>query len=527
MAGESRVPPGRAALAVAVLLATAPDPASADSPISAIDWLSRELAAPITGAPPRVDGPAAGPVSDGVVDPPVTVRTLDAPGDLGAGLFPAARVGLPADFWGATGAGELAVRLRGVRGDGLPAAQRALQHILLAEFDPPVATDSASAEALMLARIDKLIAFGTLDQAKALVTSGARITPAVWQRWFDLSLLLGEEDRACARLREDGGFLAPLPARAFCLARGGDWAAAMLSVQTAQTLDAIDPVDAALLLRFLDAEDAEAEEPPGPPPASMTPLRWRLLEAVGDPVSTGALPLAYAHADLRGTAGWRAQIEAAERLTRSGALEPNRLLGLYTDARAAASGGVWDRVRASHALDAALARDDPQAVGAALQQLWPLLRDAALEVPFARLIAERLDGVALSGTARDLGFEVALLGGNAPLAEALKPDTARARFLLALATGAPLPTPPSDADGRAEAIAGGLADDATPPPLIAQRLADGHGGDSALVALDRLADAKRGDLRALSEALPVLRAVGMEPVARRAALELMLLGWAH
>ena len=75
-----------------------------------------------------------------------------------------------------------------------------------------------------------------------------------------------------------------------------------------------------------------------------------------------SLPLAFTYADLSDNAGWKAQIEAAERLSRAGAIAPNLLLGLYTSQKPAASGGVWDRVAAFQGLDTAVAKGDVRAV---------------------------------------------------------------------------------------------------------------------------------------------------------------------
>ena len=66
------------------------------------------------------------------------------------------------------------------------------------------------------------------------------------------------------------------------------------------------------------------------------------------------LPLAFAHAELRDTAGWKSQIESAERLARAGVIAPNVLLGLYTERLPAASGGVWDRAAAFQRFESAL-----------------------------------------------------------------------------------------------------------------------------------------------------------------------------
>ena len=122
----------------------------------------------------------------------------------------------------------------------------------------------------------------------------------------------------------------------------GDWNAAALTLKTAEALGFVTGEQSALLERFLDPE-IEDGAAPLPPPSRPSPLVWRMMEAIGEPMPTNTLPVAFAQADLRANAGWKQQIEAAERLARTGAVAPNRLLGLYTERRPAASGGVWDR----------------------------------------------------------------------------------------------------------------------------------------------------------------------------------------
>ena len=495
--------------------------AVAEAPLSAIDWLSDNLAA---SAPFHMPAPDNGRgVSRGVTDERIEVTPLGASSDQAIGLFPAKRVGLPHDFWGQTPAPELTTRVRGLATDTLPAAQRAIHRILLAEFAPPHGAAAGTEANLLLARIDKLVEFGALDQALQLIESGAEITPELWTRWFDIALLLGSEDRPCATLLRPKGNLSPNYAgRIFCLMQAGDWAAAHLSLQTAEALGGITPTDAALLRRFLDAEDADLAIS-RPTPTVSTPLQWRILEAIGEPVYTQALPLAFAHADLRGTAGWRAQLDAAERLTRAGVLEPNRLLGLYTEARAAASGGIWDRVRAVNALEAALDAGDTTRVSDALIRLWPLVQAAELEIAFATLFASRLADLTLEASAQRIAFDMALLAPEDALGpDTAVPDTPGASFLAALARGTALPAT-ANAHPAAQAVADALADPPPVPAPLAQRIADGHPGDTALVALDRLAEGAAGDLRALTDGLATLRALGLEALARRAAIELLIL----
>jgi hypothetical protein len=515
----------RAACGLALGLLAAPAPAQA--PLSAIDWLSDSLAAPSL---PGADlYPVTPPVTEASA---ITVSTLDAPRPEAVGLFPASRAGLPANFWGTSSAAELSPLIRRLPGDTLPALRELALRILLAEFTPPALVPGPPAAGegteapqgprrihgdpgvLMLgARIERLTAFGALDQVAALLEALDPPPVALARARFDTALLLGDEDRACADLRRDP---APSAARVFCLARGNDWPGAERALE--QAAETLPPAEAALLARFLDDETDMAL----PEITAPTPLVWRLLEAIGEPVATHALPVAFAHADLRGTAGWRAQIEAAERLTRAGALPANRLHGLYTDRSAAASGGIWERVRAVQRLESTLAQGDAASIGAALETLWPMMQAAELETTLAALYAEALAAHALGGTAARLAFEIGLLSpAYETIALAHRPDTTRAAFLIAVARG----LPPQGDGGFSDiglAVAEAFAD---PAPEIAPsslaRLEQGRLGEEVLRVLARLGAGT--DPRMVPESLGFLRHVGLEDIARRAALQMLLL----
>jgi hypothetical protein len=246
-----------------------------------------------------------------------------------------------------------------------------------------------------------------------------------------------------------------------------------------------------------------------------------MFEAIGEPLPTNTLPLAFAQAELRDTAGWKAQIEAAERLARSGAIAPNRLMGLYTDRKPAASGGVWDRVLAVQTLDAALASGDAALVAQTLPEAWRVMVAAELEVPFAVLFSPRLQEMALTGQAGALAFRIGLLSPDyAAVAEARSPADPTEAFLIGLATGKLEGRIPPDSLGRA--IAPAFLD----PRLGSAALGlieDGRIGEAILSAIDMVGSGLRGDLPRVTEGLAILRTVGLEDAARRTALELMLL----
>ncbi|MCC5954784.1 MAG: hypothetical protein JJU07_01690 [Natronohydrobacter sp.] len=517
-------PAARYGLALVLGLAFAPASGFAQesgAPLSAIDWLEQALNAPPPPAvapdpPPEMIEPA--PVQPESHFETISVAPLTGAEPDATGLFTAERIGLPRDFWGPTPLAEIIAAIEAFPSDTVPSATRLGLRILMAEFAAPHGLTQETRGALLLARIDKLVSLGALEQASQLIDAAPEPSAALRARAFDIALLLGEEDRACAKMSGVISATEGQAAQIFCMARRGEWQAAWASLQVARSLQLIDESEAGLLMRFLDEEEADYLPPP---PQNITPLGWRILEALGDPVATTNLPVAFAHADLRGVSGWRAQIDAAERLTRMQVLQANRLYGLYTQRRPAASGGMWERVRAMQHLDRALANGDMAAIQAELLNGWPLFAAVELESAFATIHASALADLPLTGEAAEILWSVLLLAQERlDRAAQLAPDTSMAQFIMALASGAPLPE--IAAPEMASAIRQGFEDTALSEQAQAQ-MQEGALGLMVLDALGQIAQAAAGDPLAATRGLQRLRAVGLDAAARQIAIELLLL----
>ncbi len=491
-------------------------PAGAETPLSAIDWLSQSVSQPSSAPKPA---PNEEPVTQGVTNGDVAVSVIGGPSLDATGLLRPDVTGLPHDLWGLGKTDDIITAISTERFTTLPALRELLLSVLLAEATPPA--DSRPGAPLLIARIDKLLDLGALDQARALLDASGARSAELFRRSFDVALLTGEEDRGCRVMISSPGLAPTFPARIFCLARSGDWNAAALTLRTAQALGYVTDEEDALLSRFLDPDLYEGD-PALPPPDRVTPLAWRMFEAIGEPLPTAPLPIAFAHAELRPQAGWKSQIEAAERLARAGAIAPNLLLGLYTERAPAASGGVWDRVAAFQTFETALDSVDRRGVEQVLPEVWSRLAEAELEPPFAELYGERLDTLGLTGEARRIAFEAGLLS---PAFEAIAANrtagSPRELFLIGLAKGNLTAIPAPDSLSRAIKPA---FDGTAPLPADLQALIDeNRTGEAILAAIDRIENGVQGNLALVTEGLAVLRAVGQEQVARRTALELMLL----
>lgn len=491
-------------------------------PLSSIGWLSESLAEDSALRPvPRT--PTVATRGAGVA--PVSVAPLDVDWPDGIGTLAPSVTGFPADLWGPTTTEAVAARLAGIPNDPLPAVRSALEQLLLAELEPPAAGGTPGA--LLVARIDTLLRLGALDAAADLLDETGTSQPELFRRAFDIALLQGREDEGCATLRASPGVSGSLQARIYCLARSGDWAAAALTLDTAAALGQLSPIEDALLARFLDPALAEGVAPLARLPAP-TPLEWRMLEAIGERQPTNGLPRAFAHADLRETAGWKTRIEATEKLVRAGALPADALRMVYGERRPAASGGVWERARAVSALERALETGDPGRVGPALETAWQEMNAAGLGLAFARMVATCLAGVPLQGEAAALFYRMALL---TPEYEAIARTAPIEEFAFASALARGMPPNVTPFQGTdlisaplAEALGMAFSADAptSPAPVIALT-SEGRFGEAILKALTLISAGREADPGDLGGALAFLRRVGLEDTARQAALQILLL----
>ena len=482
---------------------------AAQEPLSAIDWLSNSTFEVL--APP--DPPVLG-----VFTRPVETHPLDELGIDGVGLISAADAGLPPDLWGASQSAEIAALLASEPQELLPAARDLLKRILLAELNPP--RDASSNSGFLVARVDRLLALGALNEAEILLENTGTATPDLFRRRFDVALLTGDEVAACRELDQQPNIFPTHSARIFCLARSGDWSAAALTLESANALGILDPDEDALLLRFLDPGLADELEPLTPP-LRPSPLKFRLFEAIGEPLPTGTLPLAFAHADLRPQNGWKGRIEAAERLVRAGAIDANLLFGLYTRGRPSASGGVWERVGAIQSLEDALADEgNSLAQSAAIEVAWTQMALAGLEIAFVDLYANQIGEMDLEGPGREIARRMVLLNGSKGVR--LTPGTnPRERFELALAENRPSSAPATDPLGRAVQLGLSLAP-VVPSGLTSYTSTDRR-GEALLRTIDALSGQGAGDLDDITNALLFLRYLSLEESAKSVALELILL----
>jgi len=237
-------------------------------------------------------------------------------------------------------------------------------------------------------------------------------------------------------------------------------------------------------------------------------------------MATRGLARAYAHFDLSDQAGWKQQLDAAERLATAGVLPANQLLGLYTERKAAASGGIWDRVSAVQRLDRALGTNDPTELDRALTRLWDQIKGSGVETVVAEIFAARLHQRGLTEGREKIGARLLYLSTfyeEVALSNAA-PDGLR--FLASVAKGAPAPDMATTPLERtiARALGGKVS-----PSADIQTVRTTTLGMALLARLDALSVGGDGALQNLAQALADLRALGLEDMVRRTALQVLIL----
>ncbi len=493
----------------------------AQQPQSAIPWLSESVDSSAGSTLPL-------PQPSGFGIEPVTTTLLEGSSQDAVGVLPSDVTGFSPQLWGPTPYDEVRDLILTHSTSGTSSGLDLFRRILLAQSTPPEGGDGTSA--ILLARVDKLLAMGALEEAEALLELAGPDTPNLFRRWFDTALLTDTADAPCDALKRNPALSPTLPTRVFCLARAGDWNAAEITLTLGREVGSIDPRQEALLARFLDPELFEGvEEPPVEEP--LTPLNYLIRESVGLSRPRTNLPLAFLHHDLSEHAPMRTRIEAAERLVKAGSLPETVLFDAYRSGTPSASGGPWDRASAVQELDDAMFTQDAADLSAAVLRADMLMTARGLRTAFAKDFGARwsqIDGTVLDPEATETAFDLLLLAGMPGDAATLMqtPQDDRQQALLTIA-GVGTASPTID-NAMLASVLGAFSD---PPPATGSMgesqldlLKRGEQGKALLTALEMLSDGPDGAPAATAAALFTLVQAGQETAARRIALEVLLSG---
>ena len=483
--------------------------AEGEPPLSAIPWLTESLSSTAPSTRPNV--------MQSTKIESITVEVLREKARDGAGLLAPEITGFPLDLWKDASQSDISQRVAQIPYGGTPAVRSLFRQLMLAQSNAP--KDAEIEDQVLLARLDRLLDIGALNEAQALIEHVGADTIALFRRWFDIGILTGQGEVVCGRLSQSPMLSPSRNVQVFCLATQKDWDAAATALTLGEGLGEIKTADADLLAFFLDASLLEEIDPPeiGNP---LTSLEFLIRESVGLPRPDAAnLPLAFLHAELGDYVPLRFRIEAAEALVQADVLPPSVLFASYREEAPAASGGVWERVAAIQDMDAA---DTGDAIATALKKLDLEFRAPALRSAVAEEFLLYLSDLPPASIPVEVHDQIAALLLLADAPERAKtwisiesPKALRDAYSIAAQT--------YSGDSELET----LLSSTTPEAYLTvahQRLIEREQIGLALIsALTLLGEDEDLETPDVLQALALLRATGQDKTARQTAVEHLLL----
>ncbi len=496
--------------------------ASAQAPLSAIEWLSDSIKNPPEFVIPTDTTPLVVPHIMGIsVENGLTPVSPDA-----IGLLSPALTGFSAGLWGDMLAGDIADLLTNFPNEGTPEARSLFRRILLAQANP--APNDIQNGLVLQARVARLLDIGALDAAEALIALAPVTNPSIFKQKFNIAILTNRTTKVCKTLRATPGISHDLSARVFCLARSGDWNAAAITLSLGAGIGAIEPAREEMLIRFLDPELFEgAPDPTAPNPMGI--MDFALRESVLLPRPTGLLPLPYLYRDIGTRTPLRAKLEASERLVMAGSLPSNLLFAAYREGKPASSGGVWGRADSVQMLDKALNEGDVDKISPAISDIYVEFANAGLLNALAEEYGKALSTLEYSPAYADAKLPVLDLlhlanVSNKTWADSAVLDESR-RLALAIATRAPLIIDPAGSAMQQSIINGlnGPLQDSPAAARLLNLLEENRQGQAILASLRLLSSGSLADPEGVRTGLYVLVAAGQSASARKIAVQILLL----
>ena len=480
---------------------------AAQTPLSAIDWLSKENS---KFQKSLIDEKNT--ETENTND--IKVSTLASNEYQAIGLLPIYVTGIPTTIWRNSSFDDLVYSFKTMPIFKYSPIQELVYSLLLAEARPPL--NEPARYAFLEARLNTLLYYGAVDPAIALIERASPLPERMIPLLFDISLLSSNNFPICDPIFQNTKNRELQAELIYCYARKGDWLTAHLILKTGEVLEDLNVREVSLLDRYLEVDFNVDVNTLLPPPELITPLEYRLYEAIGEPIPAEYLPIQYSQSDLSGENGWRAQVIAAERLSLTGAIPENQILGVYTSNNPGVSGGMWERVKVVQDLDFALEHEED--FEHYFQNAWRVFKKTDQITVFAKLFGLRVFEKNLSVKSREIAANLLLLTSNFRLTKGYW-NSSDIRFGLTTGDFSQV-----KASNEIEKIILKVFTEPSIPFLVEQKLNQGKLGEVILNALLQFETGIDGNLKDFSESLSTLNLIGLDNTARRAALTHLVVG---
>ena len=335
------------------------------------------------------------------------------------GVIPSKIAGINSDIWQGIDEQTLFHEVKSLPDLHFHAAQTFLKRILISETNPPIPTvkDNLGGKLYLIAKLDKLIKIGALEEAETIINQVVPIDHVLFKRLAKISFLTGRLGYMCKKLKEKPTLSRDLAIRVICLSRHNDWDAAALILSSAASLNLLDDNREALLIDYLDPSLVIQNRPK---------LNNTNFEEIDFYLSNSAKTfkprltdsVKYRYFVLINESDPMTKISAAEDLAVKKSINVSTLFDTYRNIKITHSNGLWRRVIAVKNLDQALQRNNEQAVGLALERLIDKMFNENLLFALAPEYYAELASISINESRKEFNDSFAIifaLSGEIPI----------------------------------------------------------------------------------------------------------------
>ena len=207
---------------------------------------------------------------------------------------------------------------------------------------------------LILIRLNKLLELGATVRAQNLLETLDLSKKESYDIWFDIHLLSLSEETACDKILKKNTSISKYKDRIFCLIQSGDTKIATLTLSGAATLGLLSLEEEIILYNLLYFKGKPIRK--GKKIVqSVSPINYRVSKIIGANIEHLDLPSAYHYSELRSNISENKKLLYTENLVRNGVLPYESLRALYSAANLNTDDRSSKRASLSKALEISLA----------------------------------------------------------------------------------------------------------------------------------------------------------------------------
>ena len=333
------------------------------------------------------------------------------PSDLNSvGIISSKITGINPNIWQKINEKTLFFLLKSLPNLEFYSAQTFLKRILISQTNAPIQTFGASrsGQFYLLAKLDKLIDIGALDEAENTILQVPEINSELFIRWKKISFLTGRIDEMCKNFLQNQSISKDLSVRIICFAQTGDWNAAALILSTVSSLNLVNKSREKLLIDYLDP-DLFSIDQTSHDIKKFDEIDFYLTNISKNFQLNVPSRVKYMYSTSKNKSNTANKILAAETLVRKKSINSSSLLDIYRNSHIEGSTGLWKRAIAVKNLDNTLRRNNAQAVGIAVNQATKAMFQAKLLFVLAEGYATKLSRFSYNENRDDLNDSYAII----------------------------------------------------------------------------------------------------------------------